>query len=249
MGKNSLSRYQLCVLLLLLTMAIVFGAITGIRKSHPGILLEGTVLSLSQGENGDATYSGKVRGDMVRVAVIPNEGNTDVLVHVNEEPIVTYKVTYPEGIVSYLGVDFPRIEISWDDNILFQGGYDPNPLFFGAQLRDAEGKPYQINAEDVDTPDSYPEIAFSVMTIYRFAQQHTDAVRGNWVTWFLMVLFSGVVVLDLYNPYAVYAIFPLFFGVAPDKEPSKRALKIRQGIMIAGLLVGYIRGIQFIDYI
>lgn len=239
MKKSFSLRYQLFVLLLLLTMAIVFGVITGIRKNQPGILLEDTVLSLSQEENGGAVYSGKVRGDLVRVVVSPKEGCTDVLVHVNEDLVVTYKVSYPEGNVTYLGVDFPQIEISRDDTILFRGGYDPNPLFFGTHLRDTKGKPYQVTAEDIDTPESCPEITFSVMTIYRLARQHTDAVQGNWTTWFMMVLLSGIVVFDLYNP----------IGIDPDKEPSKRTLMIRRGIMIAGLLFGYISGIRFIDYI
>jgi len=237
--KSALIKFRKCILLLLLVMAVAFGVLTAIRQNRPGTIFENAFLSYSKkGETG--VYSGTVHGDLVTITVTPNGTSTDVFIQVEGELDLPCRVEYPEGTVAFMGVSFPKLEIFRNEELIFQGGYDPEPLRFATYLRDSEGKPYRETGNNVA---SWPDDSFSAGYIYFFAKQYTNAVQGSWAIWAMMVLFSCIVAVDLFVP-----LYTIFLHRSTNKDVSCSSLILRRGLMFTLLLLGYVSGVQIIDY-
>ncbi len=271
-NNSSLFKYQKCMLLLLLVLAVGFAVLTIIGQKTPGLAINDGFLTLSL-EDGGAVYAGKVMGDPMTITVTPSGQEIGVHVHVEGKVELPYRVVFPEGNITYLGVSFPKMEIYQGETLIFQGAYDPAPLRWSTDLREADGRPYEGGIiVGTGAVEDWENFSLDPYMVYRLARQQTFHYRGSWSNWFWMVLLSCLLAVDVFNPYALFGwlsrepeegehpvrwtrpgilriLFGLFSKELPDEETFRHPFRVRHVVILTLILLWYMNGVQQIKHI
>lgn len=221
-----LTRFQKILLAVLAGMAVFFGILLVVFRTHPGVLFEESLLKIEERE-GETVYSGRAHGTPVTIAVTcPTNFERDVEFTVGDRFHDVCQVFYPTAqIRTERGNSVGGIEIRKNGKLLFEGGYDPEDVF-GWYSKSGEWEPsanFQIRGyAGGDTWSGYETTAADAV---RFAFGPETAARGD------PALFGLAVFLTAFA--MAYVLFwRTFFRwrhwAARDPEPSEGYLYFEQ---------------------
>ena len=230
MDDSPRTTLQKTILILLLVMAVVFGALTAWFQFHPGVSFRGTLLYPSQ-EGDAAVYTGRIHGKTVSIVCRPDGTGTAVDLTVDGGLIHACRVDYPEGTVTDEDGDaWPRVEITRDGETLFRGAYNSYALY------DEDGEwhaPITVVVGNAE-PD------FDEFDIFRFARGPGLARRGSWILWALgAFLFSGIAAAFTAFPMALFRL--QHFLSVKDPEPTEFYLSMQKvgWVLFAAFIFGF----------
>lgn len=235
------TRFQKVILIILAVMVVLFGVLTGISRAHKGVLFEGELLDVSVSA-GQTVCSGKVHGDPVTITVTPERDSvTTVEFVIGDWLHDTCRVEYPlEPIQTNRGDAVPGVRILKNGNLLFEGGYNENEDY---GWYEPDGTWSTIGAFGFTTSGGDPWSGYKTTApdVMRFARGPELTARGSWAPYFLMVLLTLLLMLDVAFPTALFYMRHCF--AVRDPEPSDDYLvmqKISWVIWPFLLLIGYI---------
>ncbi len=208
--------YQRIILCALAAMAVIFFAWTLINNAQPGILFKNVLMKLES----DGVYSGKLYGTAVTVAC--GEAHGAKLVDISAcGQNLSCRVEYPEGSVKTdSGKEVPRILILCNDDVLFSGGYDPDPLFVGREYFGENGDHVSLSAYHAEISREGKEpLEFSAANILFFAGEPEIAVRGNWANYLVAVFISVIGAVAIAFPDELFYL--RHFLHVQDPEPTE----------------------------
>lgn len=217
-----LTRFQKILLAVLAGMAVFFGILMAVFRTHPGVLFEESLLKIEERE-GETVYSGRAHGTPVTIAVTcPTNFEWDVEFTIGTEIHDICRVVYPtEPIRTEHGDSVGGILVTKNGETLFEGGYDPESGYW----YDADGSwtsMLDIRGYGSDPWQGYETTA---VTAVRFAFGPETSARGAPALFGLAVFLTAFVM--------VYVLFwRTFFRwrhwAARDPEPSEGYLYFEQ---------------------
>ena len=243
------TRLQKIVLLALAAMVMVFGSLTLVSKLHRGVLFSDTILKVE--ERADETvYSGKIRGREVSVFVTQESG-TAVLVTSAEKgrtPDV-YRVEYPLAPVQTEHGPVDGIRVTKNGRALFEGGYDSGNAPGGWYNADGQWDPgvYITFGDGGDQAEQDTPLTLDERDVLYFARGPELTARGSRMLYFLMVLASAMVALDVAFPLTMFRLQHMCD--VRDPEPTDFYLAMqRMGWVVwpCLLLTGYIWALRYL---
>lgn len=244
--------YQKITLILIAAMAVVFAVWTAVNRANEGVLFRETLLEVSQ-QGSTTVYSGRVYGTNVTITSREEKGTKFVNISVDGEYYAECRVEYPEGTIkTEYGDEVGRIKIIRNDEVLFSGGYDPNP----------EVNPYanyfnedgtwdmgvMVGVQGYSSSNPWIGFEFDAMDIMRFANGPALSVRGSWIMYFAMLVASIFVALETAFPNVLF-YFSHFLYVR-DPEPTELYYlchKIGSVLAVIVLFILYMKGVFALD--
>ena len=235
------SKLQKIVLIALAAMAVVFALLTLFLHTQKGVEFEGGFLRLS--DDAVTAYTGKLRGEQVEITVnrAAGENLTEVVVQIGDRirDVCTLEIGLPPIQAEQLG-PVEHIRIMKNDQLLFEGGYDPDHDYGWYDL-DGSWDPFSVSVSRAYSPDDYwKNYETDAGTIRRFAQGPELVSRGSWALYFIMLMFSGLLALDAAYPLALFRCQHMCD--VKDPEPSDFYLGMQRAgwcIYPILLLIGY----------
>lgn len=196
------TRLQKIVLLILAAMILLFGVLNVVSLFRKGVTFEETLLRIRTEE--DCTvYSGKVYGDEVSVTVRPAESQVEYAV--GNRAHTVYTVEYPKGLIQTEYGSVFGIRILKNDKILFEGGYDPQQEFMRWFDENGEWDPGVHFSYGTSGGKTAPE-DLTKWDVMRFLEEPEPVHRGNIGLYFLMVLMTLLLMLDVAFPLALFKL-------------------------------------------
>lgn len=184
--------YQKVILWLFAAMAVIFAVWTGISRAHEGVSFHETLLKVSR-QGSSTVYSGKLYGDAVTVTCREENGTKYVNFSADGKYYATCRVEYPKGtITTEFGKSVGRIRVIRNDEVLFSGGYDPEPDgndYLQYYSEDGAWDPL-ITISATGNGDPWYYFEFDVHDILRFAGEVETSVRGSLTFYFVALFFS-----------------------------------------------------------
>ena len=237
------SKLQKIVLTALAAMAVVFAQLTLILHTQKGAVFEGGFLRLSDGSAVTA-YTGKIRGEQIEITVdrAAGENLTEVVFQIGDRirDVCTLETGLPPIQAEQLG-PVEHIRITKNDRLLFEGGYDPDHDYGWYDL-DGSWNPFSVSVTGRPSSDDYWKYyATDTETIRRFAQGPRLVYRGSWALYFIMLMFTAVLALDVAYPLVIFRCQHMCD--VRDPEPSDFYLatqRIGWCVYPLLLLIGYI---------
>lgn len=242
--EESRSRLQIMVLIGLAAMAILFGA--ALIVSHlafRGVAFSDALLRVETSET-QTVYTGKVKGEAVRIQVEPaGENRTDVVYQTGDRPAQTYTLEYPTEtpVATQGGTTVDGVRVWRDGSLLFEGGLDS--LFRWYSSDGAWDMDVIISVSTGEDEDYGPPDHLSRDSVWYFAQGPDTSARGSVGIYVLMLLFSALVALDAAFPHVLF--YMQHCCDVRDPEPSDFYLAMqRLGWVVYPvlILVGYLIG-------
>ena len=241
------SKLQKIVLIALAAMAVVFALLTLFLHMRKGVEFEDGFLGLSDGAAGSAVtaYTGKLRGEKVEITVnrAAGENLTEVVFQIGDRirDVCTLETGLPPIQAEQLG-PVEHIRIMKNDQMLFEGGYDPEHDMGWYDL-DGNWDPLAMSVSYGSTvgDDYWDHYETGAETILNFAQGPELVSRGSWGLYFAMLLFSALLALDAAYPLALFRWQHMCD--VKDPEPSDFYLgmqRIGWCVYPFLLLIGYI---------
>ena len=236
------SKLQKIVLIALAAMAVVFALLTLFLHTQKGVEFEGGFLRLS--DDAVTAYTGKLRGEQVEITVnrAAGENLTEVVVQIGDRirDVCTLEIGLPPIQAEQLG-PVEHIRIMKNDQLLFEGGYDPEHDMGWYDL-DGNWDPLAMSVSYGSTvgDDYWEHYETDGGTILSFARGPQLVSRGSWALYFAMLLFSCLLALDAAYPLALFRCQHMCD--VKDPEPSDFYLGMQQAgwcIYPILLLIGY----------
>ena len=231
------TRLQKSVLLILAAMILLFGVLNVVSLFRKGVVFEETLLRI-QTEEDSTVYSGKVYGDEVSVTVRPAESQVEYLVEDRVHDV--YAVEYPKGLIPTEYGSVSGIRILKNDQILFEGGYDPQQEFMRWFDKNGEWDPGVYFSYGTSGGKSAPE-ALTKWDVMRFLEGPEPVHRGSIGLYLLVVLMTLLLMLDVAYPLVLFKLQHMLD--VRDPEPTDFYLGMqRAGWVIYPflLLAGYL---------
>ena len=228
---------QKIVLLILAAMILLFGVLNVVSLFRKGVVFEEALLRIRTEED-STVYSGKVYGDEVSVTVRPAESQVEYAVENGAHDI--YTVKYPMGLIPTEYGSVYGIQILKNDRILFEGGYDPQQEFMRWFDKNGEWDPGIHFSYSTSGGQSAPEDLTKWDVMY-FLGEPEPVHRGNIGLYFLMVLMTLLLMLDVAYPLVLFRLQHMLD--VRDPEPTDFYLgmqRIGWVIYPVLLLAGYI---------
>ena len=200
--------FQKILLAVLAGMILVFGIITAVNQSRPGIVFREDFLRKEAVTDADA-FTGKVDGEQVTVLrwYGDENGTRTVTLRVGERIHDTYTVYLGEPMISLSdtisGLLVPTVRITQNDEVIFEGGWQERTgVFFTPEGEFSsvtiDGTMYGAGAdpwEDYTVPKSF---------LMDVALGPAPVTRGDWGFYALAVLMTALAVVDVAFPGAVF---------------------------------------------
>lgn len=187
--STNLSAFQKVTLSLFAAMAVLFVVWTGLSRTQEGVAFYETLLEVSR-QGSSTVYSGKLYGDTVTITCREENGTKYVNFSADGKYYAACRVEYPEGtITTEFGKSVERIRVIRDDEVLFSGGYDPDPSsneYLKYYSEDGAWDPL-ITISAMGNGDPWYYFEFDVNDILRFAGEVETSVRGS-----MTICFAGL---------------------------------------------------------
>ena len=234
---------QKIVLWALLAMAVAFTAVNIILKFFPGVAFEDTLLKVEQ--NGDQiTYTGKQHGVDITIAAYPEESGHVVRLTIGDSIDHIYHVEYPGGTISgRYGGTYRRVTVSRGEKVLFDGGYNPEPMF--ADYCELDGEmAHTIYMRPVHSGDPWRDFELHFAQVMSFANGPESTTRGSWLHYGMALFFSIICAVAVAFPYTLFEL--RYHWSVKDPEPTDFYLRTNEvvGAVVAGIiLIVYIVGV------
>ncbi len=239
-------RYQKVILCIFAALTVIFAIWTAISRSHEGVTFRETLLDIQQEAN-QTVYTGKLYSTPFSITCWEENGVKRVTFAAEGAYHANCRVEYPAGtITTEYGNTVERIRVFCNEELLFSGGYDPDPPSNShLHYYDENGAwdpMISIQAGGSGNPWHYFSVTAS--DIIRFANGPQTAVRGSWTIYFVALLITAIG--------AVLTAFPntLFFlrhcCDVRDPEPTDfyyTSHKIGCVIYVGLSLFAYIKGV------
>ena len=196
--------FQKILLVVLAGMILVFGVITAVNQTRPGIVFRDSFLRKEAVTDADA-FTGKVEGEQVTVLrwYGDENGTRTVTLRVGERIHDTYTVYLGEPMISLSdtisGLQVPTVRITQNDEVIFEGGYqESSGVFFTSDGEFSavtiDGTMYGSGAdpwEDYTVPKSFlMDMVLGPLLV----------TRGNWGLYALTVLLTAMTMVDVAYP-------------------------------------------------
>ena len=200
--------FQKILLAVLAGMILVFGIITAVNQSRPGIVFREDFLRKEAVTDADA-FTGKVDGEQVTVLrwYGDENGTRTVTLRVGERIHDTYTVYLGEPMISLSdtisGLLVPTVRITQNGEVIFEGGWQERTgVFFTPEGEFSsvtiDGTMYGAGAdpwEDYTVPKSF---------LMDVALGPEPVTRGDWGFYALAVLMTALAVVDVAFPSAIF---------------------------------------------
>lgn len=250
---RELSRYGKLLLLVLIAMAIVFAVVYPVVTSREGYLYQGQILKAGT-EDGNSTYSAKVKGEKWCITVTPDKTVTFRFGDKQYGPYTAKKdpTAIPEqnGMASAM----TGVEVRCGDEILFRGGIydtgyswimkneDGTDAGFTISVSAGNGTVVDANGKVIDPMEP------SVSTVLRLMKGPELTHKGHGGFWFLGAFFSLIGAAYILFADELFRWRYIFQVRNPeDIEPSDWELGMRPvawTVMVLGALAFYIMGLN-----
>ena len=234
--------FQKILLAVLAGMILVFGIITAVNQSRPGIVFREDFLRKEAVTDADA-FTGKVDGEQVTVLrwYGDENGTRTVTLRVGERIHDTYTVYLGEPMISLSdtisGLLAPTVRITQNDEVIFEGGWQertgvfftPDGEFSAATV---EGAMYVSGAdpwEDYTVPKSFlMDMVLGPMLV----------TRGNWGLYVLTVLLTAMTVVDVAYPDTLFRWRYRWRVKNPEPTDDYRSMQILGWVFMTAVLLG-----------
>lgn len=246
---------QKSMLILLAGLIVLFGILTAVFQSRPGISFQDGLLPRI--ENGEGrTYRGTVDGRKAEVSVLPGDGVCTVEVWVEGVAHDLCRVEYPLPEVETIQGPCSGIRIWRGDTLLFEGACDPEGEFLDVPccLYDMEGQ-IAASALIIDAGtitvggyDPWDWYETGLSTILRFAFGTDETARGSWLFYGVMVMATLFLMVDVAFPLALFHLRYMFS--VRDPEPTDFYLAMQRLGWVVGavaIVAGYCMALFFIE--
>ena len=235
--KTERTKVQNILLLILAAMILLFGILNVVSLFRKGVVFDEHLLRI-QTEADHTTYCGKVYGDEVFVVVRSAKAQVEYLVEDRVHDV--YTVEYPlEPIQTQFGSVF-GIRILKNDEILFEGGYDPQQEFMRWFDKNGEWDSGVHFSYGTSGNLSAPEELTRGNVMY-FLNGPDIVHRGSIGLYLLMVLLTLLMMVDVAYPLALFKLKHRLD--VRDPEPTDFYLAMQKAGWVLYpmlLLVGYI---------
>ena len=235
--KTERTKVQNILLLILAAMILLFGILNVVSLFRKGVVFDEHLLRI-QTEADHTTYCGKVYGDEVFVVVRSAKAQVEYLVEDRVHDV--YTVEYPlEPIQTQFGSVF-GIRILKNDQILFEGGYDPQQEFMRWFDKNGEWDSGVHFSYGTSGNLSAPEELTRGNVMY-FLNGPDIVHRGSIGLYLLMVLLTLLMMVDVAYPLALFKLKHRLD--VRDPEPTDFYLAMQKAGWVLYpmlLLVGYI---------
>lgn len=214
--------YQKVILCIYLAMAVIFAIWTAISRSNDGVLFWETLLEVS--EQGSTTvYSGTVYTTPVTITSREKNGTKFVNFSADGAYYANCRVEYPEGTIkTEYGTEAPRIKIIRNDEVLFSGGYDPDPeINPHAKYFNEDGTwnmDTMVSVHAYGSGNPWYNYEFELSEIVRFSGSPKTTAYGNWGIYFLALFIAAIGALLTSYPNTLF--FLEHFLSVQDPEPT-----------------------------
>jgi len=238
------TRLQKIVMIVIVAMIALFGVLNVVPFFNKGVVFHDSLLKKTTTSE-SVSYSGKAYGESIEITVTPSTDGkqTEVTFQIGNRyrDICTLERGLP-SIKTEHGKTVEGIRISKNGRVMFDGGYD----FDGSEYRTWYNKDGTMDMSRYigfgyvgsDYWGSYETTSNSVM---RFAQGPELVHRGHIGLYFMMVLLSLLLLLDVTHPTALF--YMQHACDVRDPEPSDFYIamqKVGWVIYPFFLLAGYI---------
>lgn len=241
------STYQKVILCIFAAMAVIFAVWTAVSRSNEGVLFYETLLAVSE-EDGQTVYSGELYGEAVTITCREENGTKLVDFSAPGHYSAACRVEYPEGtITTEFSKTIPRIRILRNDEVLFSGGYDPDPENWYMDYYNEDGTltlSVVTSIRTSDGTDPWFNFEFDTSDIIRFANGPGISARGSWGIYFLTLFVTIICALLTAFPNTVFHL--QHFLSVRDPEPTEFYYfmhKVGSVIFVVMLLITYIKGV------
>lgn len=242
-------RYQKVILCIFAALTVIFAIWTAINRSHEGVTFRETLLDIHQ-ESNQTVYTGKLYSTPFTITCWEENGTKWVTFAAEGEYHADCRVEYPAGtITTEHGNEVGRIRVFCNEELLFSGGYDPDPPSAHMHYYDENGNwDPMIRIQAGGSGNPWRSFSVTASDVIRFANGPERSVRGSWTMYFV-ALFLTVIG-------AVLTAFPntLFFLShclsVRDPEPTDfyyTSHKIGSVIYVGLSLFAYISGVFLIE--
>ena len=193
-SESSRTVFQKVILCLFAAVAVIFAVWTAVSRTHEGVSFREKLLKVSRQGN-TTVYSGKLYGDAVTITSREENGTKYVNFSADGKYYANCRVEYPEGTIrTEYGKEVIRIKVIRNDEVLFSGGYDPDPAdneYLKYYSEDGEWDPL-ITISAMGNGDPWYYFEFGVNDILRFAGEVETSVRGSLTIYFVALFFSVI---------------------------------------------------------
>lgn len=199
------TRFQNIVLVVLAAMVVIFGVLTGVVYGQKGVQFRETLLQVAESGN-TIVYSGEVEYEDMEVTVTRSSDTlTEITFIVGDlvHDVCTVETGLP-SIRTEHGKELEGIRITRNGEVVFEGGNDSGDEF-GWYDQDGNWEPF-IDIEVGTGRGYWVDNDISLGTIVYFARGPELTHRGSWGLYFLMVLLTGLLALDVLFPTALFYI-------------------------------------------
>ncbi len=181
--------YQKIVLCILAAMTVFFAVWTAVSRTNDGVLFHDELLEVTP--QGDTTvYSGTLSNTAVTITHRKDNDGTDLVnFSADGRYYAQCRVEHPKGTIkTEFGEEVERIRIIRNDEVLFSGGYDPDPTvnsFIHYYNEDGTFTMSPSVSIQAVTNDPWTNFEFDISDIRSFADGPKTCARGSWPFFFL----------------------------------------------------------------
>lgn len=253
---RSLNRYQQCILLLLIVMALVFTAIYSVVSSRVGFPYMDKILMPSEA-NGNTVYSGTIRGQSCSFTVTPDK---TVVFQCDDRVYGPYTAREDSSAIPEddpFSAHMTGVELKDGDEIIFRGGVfrlwgsdsismlineDGTSASFGVTATLSDGTMVDMDGNVVDPMEP------SFMTILELMDDPELTKKGEWSAYFACLFLSVVTAASILFADEIFR-WNLSFQIrhVDHAEPSEWEIASRYigwTVMALAVLVLYILGLR-----
>ena len=234
--------FQKILLAVLAGMILVFGIITAVNQSRPGIVFREDFLRKEAVTDADA-FTGKVDGEQVTVLrwYGDENGTRTVTLRVGERIHDTYTVYLGEPMISLSdtisGLLVPTVRITQNGEVIFEGGWqESSGVFFTSDGEFSaviiDGTMYGSGAdpwEDYTVPKSF---------LMDMVLGPTLVARGNWGLYVLTVLLTAMTMVDVAYPDTLFRWRYRWRVKNPEPTDDYRSMQILGWVFMTAVLLG-----------
>ena len=194
---KNLDRYPKGLLLLLITMAVVFGVIYAIVTSRVGFLYNDVIL-VPETDNGVVSYTGTIQGQECRFTVTDDK---TVIFYCMEKVYGPYTVKDDPSAIpddDVLRDVMTGVEIKKEETVIFRGGVYLVDGFWTIVSQDGKDAGYSFTMEYTDGTvidwegNVVDPMEPSVSDILTLVEGPTLTKKGSWLIWAMGVFLSAM---------------------------------------------------------
>lgn len=194
---KNLNRYQKGILLLLITMAVVFGVIYAIVTSRVGFLYNDVIL-VPETDNGVVSYTGTIQGQECRFTVTDDK---TVIFYCMEKVYGPYTVKDDPSAIpddDVLRDVMTGVEIKKEETVIFRGGVYLVDSFWTMVSQDGSNSGFSVTMEYSDGTaldwegNVVDPMEPSVSDILTLVEGPTLTKKGSWLIWAMGVFLSAM---------------------------------------------------------